>query len=370
MKKLILFILLVGTFVGCSKTDTPTVTPTPTKSSANNIKTFELGSLNPKVSATIDDSKQTITAIVPFGTDLRTIAPTITVSDKATVSPSTATVNDLSLLTSYTVTAEDGSAKIYTVSIEPETRLLFYNTAKGSITVTDNKTFTSIGTNTQGTNWTSIVSIRPNQILFYDSKTGKSLTVDNKTFATISESVTEPNLENPQVFNGYVLFFDSKNLFWYFKDGMTLNTIFKFPSVAGTNKSSNAIGSKKDRYISYSPVDGTGVLVDIKSRQQIGNVETNFGKNWTNLVGADEAVLAYNSATGAARIFSQESPFSTLKDFTMASGWTIIINVGNSQVLFFNSKTGESMLTDDKTFTKVAATFPTTTGTWTHVAAL
>lgn len=51
----------------------------------------------------------TVTAEVPFNTDVTALVPTITVSDAATVNPASATAQDFSSNVTYTVTAEDGA---------------------------------------------------------------------------------------------------------------------------------------------------------------------------------------------------------------------------------------------------------------------
>ncbi len=90
-----------------------------TKSKAKEITEFSL--VNPAITATIDQN--TITATVPFGTDVTKLVANFTVSNLATVSVngvaqiSGQTSNDFSQALSYTVTAEDGSTQVYVVKI-------------------------------------------------------------------------------------------------------------------------------------------------------------------------------------------------------------------------------------------------------------
>lgn len=59
--------------------------------------------------------------IVPYGTDVTELAPTITKSANSTISPSTA--QDFSSPVTYTVTAQDGKMTkeyVITVNVEPE----------------------------------------------------------------------------------------------------------------------------------------------------------------------------------------------------------------------------------------------------------
>lgn len=106
--------------LSCTKDEpvaTPTPTPTPTKSSAKDITKFSFVALSPAVEATIDATAKTIKATVPTGTDATKLVPTITVSDKAILSPATGVAQDFSKEVSYTVTAEDASTAVYKVTV-------------------------------------------------------------------------------------------------------------------------------------------------------------------------------------------------------------------------------------------------------------
>ncbi|WP_298607838.1 DUF5018 domain-containing protein, partial [uncultured Spirosoma sp.] len=115
-----LFCLLLLWVVSCKKEET-TPTPTPgsgtTKSSAKAITAFAFNGLNPALTATIDATAKTISATVTSGTDVTKLVPTITLSDKATVSPASGIAQDFSKTVTYTVTAEDGSTQAYTASV-------------------------------------------------------------------------------------------------------------------------------------------------------------------------------------------------------------------------------------------------------------
>ena len=77
---IISILFLVGLVVACKKDPDPVA-----KSSAKALSSFTFGSLSPAVTGSI--SGNAITATVPFGTALTALAPTVGVSDKATVSP-------------------------------------------------------------------------------------------------------------------------------------------------------------------------------------------------------------------------------------------------------------------------------------------
>jgi hypothetical protein len=102
-----------------TQTYTVTVTIAPdTRSTAKAITGFTLSGVN----GTIDETNHTIAVTVPYGTDVSSLTPTVTVSDKATVSPTTA--QNFTSPVVYTVTAENESTQTYTVTvtIAPDTR--------------------------------------------------------------------------------------------------------------------------------------------------------------------------------------------------------------------------------------------------------
>jgi hypothetical protein len=90
--------------------------PTP-KSSAKSILSFKFSALTPEVTGTISEADKKIALTVPFGTDLSTLSPTITVSEKATVSPASGTAQNFANPVTYTVTAEDGTTQAYTATV-------------------------------------------------------------------------------------------------------------------------------------------------------------------------------------------------------------------------------------------------------------
>ena len=121
-----IYVAIMMVAVACKKdepTPTPPVTtptttpPVVTKSSAKDITKFSFAALSPVVDATIDATNKTISATVPAGTDVIKLVPTITISDKATVSPASGVATDFSKEVSYTVTAEDLSTVVYKITV-------------------------------------------------------------------------------------------------------------------------------------------------------------------------------------------------------------------------------------------------------------
>lgn len=84
-------------------------------SNANDITAFQVtGQLG---NAAINTTTHTVNAEVLFGTDLTTLAPTISVSNSATISPTSGSSQNFSSPRTYTVTAEDGTTQDWTVTV-------------------------------------------------------------------------------------------------------------------------------------------------------------------------------------------------------------------------------------------------------------
>ena len=90
-----------------------TVTVTVAKNSAKAITGFSIGSNT----VGIDEPNHKISVTVPYGTEVSSLTPTITVSAKATVSPSSGTEQNFTSPVNYTVTADDGAKQDYTVTV-------------------------------------------------------------------------------------------------------------------------------------------------------------------------------------------------------------------------------------------------------------
>ena len=102
---------------GSTKTYTVTVnTDDPPASSAKNITSFSIGEQVPD-STVINNTLNTITLTMPAGINLTGLAPLITVSAGATVSPASGQVRDFNTPVIYTVTAQDSTTRQYTVTV-------------------------------------------------------------------------------------------------------------------------------------------------------------------------------------------------------------------------------------------------------------
>ncbi len=87
--------------------------PSPT---SKDITSFSFDGLNPSVHGTIDNSAQTVAIIVPFGTNVTALVPTI-IHNGASISPASGVAKDFTLPVTYTVTAQDNSTKAYVVAV-------------------------------------------------------------------------------------------------------------------------------------------------------------------------------------------------------------------------------------------------------------
>jgi len=91
-----------------------TVTVASSLSSEKDILSFEISG---QLSVNIDASAATVEVLMPFGTDVTSLTPTITVSAAATINPASGVAQDFTNPVTYTVTAQDGSTKDWTVTV-------------------------------------------------------------------------------------------------------------------------------------------------------------------------------------------------------------------------------------------------------------
>lgn len=89
----------------------------------------------------ISEADKTIKVTVSGSTNIKNIAPTITVSSMATVSPASGVAQDFTNPVTYTVTAEDGMSQSYTVTVVQDASLPKIT----KITPADNATGVSLG---------------------------------------------------------------------------------------------------------------------------------------------------------------------------------------------------------------------------------
>ncbi|MFZ2150046.1 MAG: right-handed parallel beta-helix repeat-containing protein [Minisyncoccia bacterium] len=88
-------------------------------SSEKSVISFSFESLTPSVAGVVNETDHTISATVPFGTDVTALIPSIVISTGASIGPSDNLAQDFSSPVAYTVTAEDKSTQAYTVTVTP-----------------------------------------------------------------------------------------------------------------------------------------------------------------------------------------------------------------------------------------------------------
>lgn len=115
MKKLFGLIMLSGilaiTLISCGDDDTDPIE----KKITSFVFLLTENPINVNVIAQVDESAKTITAIMPEGTDVNGLIPSIEVSSGATISPTTA--QNFNNPITYTVTGSDGSTATYTATV-------------------------------------------------------------------------------------------------------------------------------------------------------------------------------------------------------------------------------------------------------------
>jgi hypothetical protein len=113
---LLLFILASG----CDKN-----APLPIKSSSKSIHSFDFLDFTPPVSGTISETDKKITVLLPMGAKVDQLKPTIVLSENATITPASGTVQNFMAPVEYVVIAEDGSSQKYTVNVTVATTVNF-----------------------------------------------------------------------------------------------------------------------------------------------------------------------------------------------------------------------------------------------------
>jgi hypothetical protein len=124
----------------CSDDDGDVQPQPEVKSSAKAIASVSFLGLDPKVAGFVSEDSKVVSVVVPAGTDIKALIPTIVVSEKAKVSPASGAAQDFSSPVTYTVTAEDGSEQKYKLSVSKEGMIVTSLSAKqiergGSLTI-------------------------------------------------------------------------------------------------------------------------------------------------------------------------------------------------------------------------------------------
>lgn len=170
------------------------VTVSRIKLSVKDITEFSFLDFSPAIVADINNTTKTIVATVPSSADLSKLKPTIKVSDKATVSPSSGIVTNFSNPVKFTVTAEDATTQIYTVTITKEIPI-----------ITSDKNIIYAGST--------------NGVYIIDATNGKKLGILNTDKETLSPIIDNDNLYLTDTKNKLLIALDANNKVkkWEFK---------------------------------------------------------------------------------------------------------------------------------------------------------
>lgn len=152
----------------------------PVLSKQKSITAFNFDGLTPAVAGVINEADHTVSLTVPFGTDVTSLAPAISISG-ASISPNTNIAQNFTSPVTYTVTAENGSAQNYiaTVTIAPNPNpgpdttppsiaSYTFNGSSADITTNPISNHLSIVINaSENVNWTSIKIENESDSSFY-----------------------------------------------------------------------------------------------------------------------------------------------------------------------------------------------------------
>jgi len=89
----------------------------PTLSSDKLITSFNFMGLTPNSIGSIDNVNKMINIRVPYGTDIKSILPSVETSNKSSIIPAVDIAQDFTKPVTYTVTAEDDSTSVYTIIV-------------------------------------------------------------------------------------------------------------------------------------------------------------------------------------------------------------------------------------------------------------
>jgi autotransporter-associated beta strand protein len=172
---------------GSTKIYTVTITVTPA-STANSMLTCSFGALG---TATISGLNVTLT--VPVGQDVTALAPTFTISPLATLNPVSGSTQNFTNPVTYTVTAQNLSTKVYTVTVQSyaswkhSASLFILTTPEGA----------NIPAGPAETNFPLLVRLRTANFTFSEAQSdGRDIRFANAAGAPISYQIEQWDVPN------------------------------------------------------------------------------------------------------------------------------------------------------------------------------
>jgi hypothetical protein len=143
-----------------SNTQSVNITINPVGESDKTITSFSFAGLYPAATGIINEELKTIKLMVPNGTNLTALVPTIE-HNGFSISPESGIAQNFAVPVTYTVTAEDGSTQVYTVTVE--------SPVAGIATSGGNTSFTG----------DKAVVVDPNLLLIGDDLDGARVMIEN-----------------------------------------------------------------------------------------------------------------------------------------------------------------------------------------------
>ena len=168
-----------------------------TLSSAKQITSFTI----PNQTGDTVTTNQNITIVMPYGTDVTNLTPAISVSANATISPASGTTEDFTNPVAYTVTAQDSTTQVYTVTVNKTLNSAkavtsfdfdeFTPAVTGTVTENDHTIALTVPFGTNVTNLTPTVTVSPDATISPASGTAEDFTNPVTYTVTAQDGTTQ-----------------------------------------------------------------------------------------------------------------------------------------------------------------------------------
>ncbi len=287
-----------------------------TKFSGKDILTFTFADFTPAIVAKIDPSNKTITATVPATADLTKLKPTITLSDRATINPVSATVVDFTKVVNFTVTAEDAGTQVYAVTVVKEV-----------VVPIPNSDFNLPANNTVKS--TAILMAQANTIVAANSQTGKTIWEWSGDGGATTGTAVDDVLYLSDLFAVYAIDLKNGKEKWRFGTGG--NYVFSSPVVY---KNIVYFGCRNNKLYAVDAKTGTkkwefSAKDEINASPSIYDDKVIVGSNDKNIYALDlnTGVKKWEFATNAA----------VLSNAAVSNG---IVYVGSDKIYALDGNTG------------------------------
>jgi outer membrane protein assembly factor BamB len=116
MKLFLYFLLIFSTLISCKSAEIIPAVTTKSKSSSKEVLSLSVKDVT-TASVKFNQSTNSYSIDVPFGTNIKSIALSFTLSAGATSNPLSQSIQDFTNPVNYTVTAEDGTKLVYKVTV-------------------------------------------------------------------------------------------------------------------------------------------------------------------------------------------------------------------------------------------------------------